>query len=122
MHGAVVGARSVHLDGAAEHSCLLCFHPSSDPGSTRTSPTDPPAAAPTHSPRCVPLLVFISLSPVCPPLLPSICQDPVPLDKFDEWIDCKTPGVKADLSGEPAGSVGPGASWRDLLPAQLCCC
>jgi hypothetical protein len=25
-------------------------------------------------------------------------QDPVPLDKFDEWIDCKTPGVKADLS------------------------
>lgn len=49
-----------------------------------------------------------ALVPALPPLSlphrsagqPSPLQDPVPLDKFDAWVDCKTPGVKADLSGE----------------------
>lgn len=32
-------------------------------------------------------------------------QDPVPLDQFDDWVQCKVPGVKADLSGEGRGFV-----------------
>jgi hypothetical protein len=25
-------------------------------------------------------------------------QDPVPLSQFDDWVQCKVPGVKADLT------------------------
>lgn len=36
-----------------------------------------------------------------PPRVPLGVQDPVPLDKFDDWIQCSVPGIKADLTGEP---------------------
>lgn len=35
------------------------------------------------------------------PALLDAAQDPVPLDKFDDWIQCSVPGIKADLTGKP---------------------
>lgn len=92
MHGAVVCASG--RGGRA--ACCASTHPAI------LAPPAPPRLAHLRLP---PLTSTASIS-LSPSPLPSICQDPVPLDKFDEWIDCKTPGVKADLSGEHAGSMG----------------
>ena len=56
--------------------------------------------------------------PPPPPQPPPAPQDPVPLDKFDEWIDCHTPGVKADLSGAWVGAGRGRAGRCGCLPAS----
>lgn len=61
-----------------------------------------------------PCLGGCSVPPHLPTHQPALCvQDPVPLDEFDEWIDCKTPGIKADLSGERGGSWAGWARWTE---------
>jgi hypothetical protein len=35
----------------------------------------------------------------------ALLQDPLTLDEVDGWVDCMTPGVKADLTGTAAGTA-----------------
>lgn len=47
-------------------------------------------------------------------------QDPVPLDKFDDWIQCSVPGIKADLTAVNLTAADKAGAWyltQDAAPA-----
>ena len=54
-------------------------------------------------------------------------QDPVPLEEFDEWVQCSVPGIKADMtavnltaSEKVRGSRGACGRCSTLLGACFC--